>query len=166
MNNAEIYNIIIENKEQLKRVGYIFDEDNIENILNWFIKIATSMLSDGQRIANKDIRNFLLSLSPYKVEISKIDYETTPTCIDFNNTSNNNQKYIFNNIEESLNEFVLTDFYDNLENWNKKLIIRKNIQGKVVEKQLKDLNLLDKFNKWELTEKENQIIIKLLQKNV
>jgi len=172
MENTSLWNIVEGYKKELKSLWYDTSDENMENLINWFIKIANSMIDDNTRtIPNIDMWSFLLKLSPFKVKINDLNInnnelfndEKSETTIKFKiDFSKERLNKWIQDIKTENNKSIINDFFDNLEKWNNHLIIDRKIKKKTLIKILKDMKLMDKFNKWELTEKENQIIVELL----
>lgn len=170
MQNIQLWKIVESYREQLKAIWYDINDENFEDYINWFIKIANSMMNEEmEKMPNIDFAKFLQSLSPnYEMSIiQKPKFEEVSNKY-FN--INIKPKFDLKNkdkiYEEISNYLVLSNedlFWKFLKWENKKLIIDWKLTKKQIKNMLEKSNILEKFNKWELTEKENQIIIELLK---
>lgn len=177
MKNTQLWNIIEKYKKELNALWYDTSDDNMENLINGFIKIANSMMTDEmEKMPNIDFLNFLNQLSPFKnvkIEFIKSDKKIISNLLDENSNTKNltikhaikniNKNQIIDKLSKYIYENKINEFLKYFENENTiKYIVDKKITKKQIKEMLINENILEKFNKWDLTEKETQIIIELL----
>lgn len=179
MNNTEIIEIIESKKNNLKKIWYNVSDTNFEKLTNWFISIANSMVDenmnkipnikitdsfnlsyefisraifDFNRVYNKLIRKKDVSAEDFKSERYNPFWYVFPKNDDTNTELEN--KRIINNCKfliHQLDDHKIRNFWGHIEGI-KEYIIKNN-------------NILDSFNKWELTQVEEQMIMKLKDDN-
>lgn len=155
MYSEEIWMIVFKKRDLLKELWYDVSDENMEILINWFIKIANSMITDNMnKIPNIDMVTFITKLSPYKITINNEN--------NSKNNINQEDEEIINKGKLIMSHLVINETLYKLENWDYDRLIDEKLTKKDIEKILNSHNLIEKYNKWELNEKENKIIIELL----
>lgn len=156
MDNYEIWNLIQEYQKELENLWYDMSEDNLENIINWFISISNSILPDWiERKRNVELNNIIVSnLYDNLVEIYKISIDWEPT-IKFEEKEYKSKYWVLLDIAEKENH---NNLLNDLENTNK---ISKIRILKVINDIKNNKGIIDLFHRWLLTKEQEQLLAKI-----
>ena len=148
MKNTDVYNLVEERKNELKKVWYDTSDENIDFLINGFIKIANSMLvKDIEKISNFELN---------KIFAEKILYI---------------KKYI-SLYEDSwilYQDEIINDYITKWSDLLFKHLTRKEKQWIISTKEIKEITkiikkskgIMNKYNKWQLDSKQEKILIEL-----
>ena len=170
MDNKEIIELIEERKVKLKKIWYKVQDENFEELVNWFISIANSMMTENMnKIPNMEVSksfhqnadfyervNFDISRcynNMIKNNIKDLNSKKfNPLWYEFENPNdtneeaeiketNNNYKFLLS----QLDKHYLRDFWWHIESVKEKILWNKDI--------------IESFNKWDLTKLEEEMLI-------
>lgn len=168
MNEVDLSDIVIKYLPELEKAWYKINKDNEDYIINWFIKIAKSIMDNRSEeeirieiwnILSKIEKKYFVPEESYKDYIPEVieDFE-----FDLKPLLNTK---LFEKLREYINKKRIQELdKDILENNDGNFVISDDIKEKNIIDLLNQHNLIEKFNKWELNETDNRIIIYLLNK--
>ncbi len=179
MEDIYISNLIEEYKKELEDIWYKITDENIETIILWFIQISNAMLEgEIQKIENAQFKEFILSSSP--IWLKFIKPENILDQLVNNLWIKSDKKLRVNYLLEVTDDFnqivqnklQLLNKEQNLFKVLENITIKSNLSESILKHISKDdiknflesSNMMEKFNKWMLTEKENKLIINFLNK--
>ena len=175
MRNTDIYNLVEEKKSELKKLWYNTSAENMEDLINWFIKIANSMMTDEmEKIDNIELNTIIFNnidndeinlFKPIDIKFNKglnSENNNIESCEDDEYSESKNRLFEMNKKLDLFNQNITNDeILKFIKKEDSRLTLSKKDIANLVKILKKKKQILKEFNEWKLSKIQEDLLIEL-----